>query len=366
MENDVLVENDAEYEFLRVVLAKAVGSERAAIDENLLEDGFRWKRFLELVSFHRVGPLVYAALKTSSAEGVPGRITEELGAVAQETKIRSRFLAGELSHVQAMLDKKGIPSLALKGPALSKLAFGGAGKRLSEDSDILIPPKEMEAVEEALKDRGYERMNPDRSALHRRIRFFFEREHHYMRGNRTFNLDVHTRAVKPSYSYDVDFQALYGRAQKIEVFDCQVLSLGVEDLIQIVCLHGTKDRWERLKYMSDLSGLLRRNANIDTATLVERARLLRVERILGLGFYLAHTVLEAPLPDIVRDRINLHPEVQQVGESLITRLPHQRESEWGTWLERVLYPFLTQEAWGAKARYAIYACLGKVVSRLPG
>ena len=76
------------------------------------------------------------------------------------------------------------------------------------DLDVLVPSADIEAVDALLRQDDYTRLNPDPSPARRRIRYFFEREHHYMRGNNVYNIDIHAAPITPRFSYPVSFNTL--------------------------------------------------------------------------------------------------------------------------------------------------------------
>jgi len=104
---------------------------------------------------------------------------------------------------------------------------------------------------------------------------------------------------------------------------------------------------------------------LDWEAVLARARVGRCERIVALGLHMAHTVLDLPLPEQVQRFIDQHPSMIAWGNRLAARLPGRiDETAWGSLRERVAYPLAIQDTLAGKVRYATYAGLGKLVSRI--
>jgi hypothetical protein len=75
-----------------------------------------------------------------------------------------------------------------------------------------------------------------------------------------------------------------------------VLSLHPEDLLLLLCVHGSRHYWSQLNWICDIAELLRARPGIDWGGLLARAGAAGGVRMLLLGLLLAAEVLEVPLP----------------------------------------------------------------------
>ena len=80
------------------------------------------------------------------------------------TKAKSMLAAGALAARERLracepvfrrLEQAGIPYAVVKGPVLSVMAYGGEGRRLSGDLDLLAAPGDVRAVGAALREEGF-------------------------------------------------------------------------------------------------------------------------------------------------------------------------------------------------------------------
>jgi hypothetical protein len=67
----------------------------------------------------------------------------------------SAFLQLVSLRIMAMLAEVGIPSTALKGPLMGEAIYGEPGRRRSSDIDLLVPPEQLQAAVEVVRELGY-------------------------------------------------------------------------------------------------------------------------------------------------------------------------------------------------------------------
>jgi hypothetical protein len=353
----------AEFDVLR--LGSTAPLDRARLTDLVQTEPLDWPWIARAAIFHRVHPFLHRALQNIEASLVPDAVLERLAAVTHAAAARNLFGLDELNRVLGRLNTEGVRALSFKGPVLSYVAYGDERVRDSADLDILVSPQDIETVDRLLRRENYRRLNSDSSPTHRRIRFFFEKEHHYARGELAFNLDVHTAAVKPGLGRWVPFQTLYDRAQTVQIDGCSFTTLSVEDSLQLLCFHGAKDRWVRLRRICDVNALVHRHPHLDWDAVLRRAHASRCERMLCLGLYLANRVFSLTLPGSIMHVIERHPSITKWGDLLAERLPRRcDELKWGSLAKRMTYPLAIQDTLGRKMRYATYAGIGKLIRRI--
>jgi hypothetical protein len=97
-------------------------------------------------------------------------------------------------------------------------------------------------------------------------------------------------------------------------------------LLLILCVHASKDAWERLRYVCDVAELVHTHRDMDWRRVVERAGRLGSQRMLFVGLLLARDLLEMPLPEEVSRKAHADPAVQalvrRIGERLFQRIDH--------------------------------------------
>ncbi len=328
----------------------------------LLGSDVNWGRLLWLLHYHGVAPLASKVFTSLGEAHAPSQFRETLSKEARTAAAKNTFLLQEIERLARILERERIQALLYKGISLGALAYGSIDLRPCVDIDLLISRSDLPAVEAAMREDGYTLLKDPRRAA-RAVRFFFEHELTFTR-NLVFNLDIHTSAVSPNFSYRTDFDFLWSRSLEAPFRKAQLQSslrqLGPEDQLLILCFHGQKNRWKSLKYITDIAALVSAYPSLDWADVLLRARRMAGTRILLMGLCLAHHVLSAPVPDQMlklRD-----PVVERAAKHIMDTLPQRMTGEEEENLfERIGMPVGMQDTFYAKARYGTYSLLRKLV-----
>jgi len=115
-------------------------------------------------------------------------------------------------------------------------------------------------------------------------------------------VELHAQLLPRDFSFAVDFDSLWQRRVPIALAGREVPGLSPEDLLLLLCAHGTKHLWIYLKWICDVAQLVRAYPALNWSRVMREARRLRSERMLFLGLQLAGDLLQAPLPEAIRER----------------------------------------------------------------
>ena len=122
----------AQLELLRAVLFE--GDEAAAA----------WSRWRRLVSLDQAdlgsGRLLPLAYRRLLAAGIDDPERERIKGTYRLTWTRNHLLLREVAPVMRSLRAAGIPTMVLKGAALTALQYRDPGVRSMADIDLLVPP----------------------------------------------------------------------------------------------------------------------------------------------------------------------------------------------------------------------------------
>lgn len=313
-----------------------------------------WGRIYRLAQYHAVTPMVFMA-QLQQGNDVEPWAHEYL----HVTHARSQFLISELKRILGVLDDAGLRALPFKGPVFTHQAFPDLRYRFSSDLDLLIAPGDLGAITSLLKRIGYEPVEAQ-SAVKRRLRTLIHSQHTFRRGRAVFFLDVHTRAMPPLYAYAPDFNGLWERACEVDLVGDVVRCMAPVDRLIMLCFQGVKNRWDRLKYVSDVAASLHADP-VDGIELLEKARSLASERALLLGTALAHDLLEVPLPEIIMDRIQETKAVCALRDRIRRALTHHVEHAMTSFRDRAIFQLRIQDSTGPRIRYIAFAGFRKLV-----
>jgi hypothetical protein len=177
------------------------------------------------------------------------------------------------------------------------------------------------------------------------------------------HVEVHWAFTRRYWPFPFDFACLWAHRTTISLEGTTVGIFSPEELLLILCVHGTKDRWAALKWVCDVAELLRIHPAMDWGRVMEQARTSGGIRTLLLGLSLAHTLLGADLPKDVEHRIQAAPVVHALAMQVRTQLCARLnglpwKNDWHTFHLRV------RERVQDRVRYFLFGYLRKCCQRL--
>jgi len=96
-------------------------------------------------------------------------------------------------------------------------------------------------------------------------------------------------------------------------------TFGAEDMLPILCIHGSKDFWQRISWIADISEFVQSHPRLDWEQVFLRADALRAGRMLRTGLALAARLVAAPLPDFVNARVQSDSVATSVASEVALR-----------------------------------------------
>ena len=264
---------------------------------------FDWARFLRLIPRHRIGGLVFNALKTAAVD-VPQEIRAALANEAQRNARQSIALAAETLRLQRALDAAGVPSLTLKGAPLAQMAYGLQALKQGRDVDIVVPATAAIEAFRVLEGNGYGLVLPARALneAQRRALVRYGNEAEFVHEARHLRIDLHWQlAYNPALLRGVGAQSPACHVD-VQGFG-PVRTLRPDDHFAYLCVHGAYHRWSRLKWIADLNALLNAEACPDVLTLYRHACEKGAGRCARQALLLAHRLFGRPLPTGIKQEI---------------------------------------------------------------
>ena len=294
-----------------------------------------WRKFIQLIAFHRVEGLAWNALSTR-AESIPECAREALAQAA--TAIAANDLRAKAACRQFLeeFEAEELPVLFLKGVTLGALAYGNAALKAAIDIDLLIDPADLRTAAELLRAGGYRLIAPRDSAGDTVLRSWHGRwkESVWSHDAMPLQIDLHTRvADSASLLPAVDVHA---RQQIVDVGSgIRLPTLAPDELFAYLAVHGASSAWFRLKWISDLAALLAPEGAERMDRLYRRSQELGAGRAAGQALLLADrlfgTLVGNPelRDELRRDRMT--HRLYMAALRLLTRAPREpTEIRFGT------------------------------------
>lgn len=277
-----------------------------------------WTRLFALAQRHALVPLLYFQLNRVAADLVPPLQLKQLRDRSQSNAALNVLLAGEMVRLLELFEANQIPAVPYKGPAIGVGIYGNLALRQFADLDILVPDADVWKATELLIAEGYRAhftIPPRKQASF--IRLGYVRLFNHETAATT--VELHWRLAPRFFGAPFDTSTLSARARRLELQGTKVRVPAPEDLILMLCIHGAKDCWEKLEWVSGLAQLIRSEPDVDWQRVLRHAQAIRCRKIVALGLRLAHELLDAPVPAEVLSQLSLPARLDALVHQVVER-----------------------------------------------
>ena len=271
-----------------------------------------WEKVLDRAWWHRIRPLTYLHLSAQPVGMVPESVLAELAEHASELAERNRRLSRALAEVSTVFEDACLRGLVFKGPTLTEDAYGNLDLRECGDLDLLVSKEDFPKVTEVLISHGFKSSWERDDADRQDFACEFERS--------DATLDVHWNLSPDWLNYRVDFDRLWERGIPLSAGGQMMRKLRPEDAIVVLCIHGTKHWWERLRWICDVAEVVNRGLITDWDDVRTAAVQARCLRSVSLGLWLAGDLLSANLPAETMRRLECTAGIKRLGAQVRTWL----------------------------------------------
>jgi hypothetical protein len=258
-----------------------------------------WGAALDLAERHMVLPALLRFIQITRPRLGPddeARLREGALRLTQVSLAR----AAELRRVADALDADGVGWLAVKGPVLATMVFGGVAQRQYADLDLVVRPGALGAVARALGPLGY---TPDPALAHV-LAWPVAVTVTFTRPGGPCPLDVQT-SLSHRLGFGLDQAGLWSRAQRVRVAGREVPTLGLADTAHYLAVHGAQHGWERLSWILDFAACV--GAPVPWGELLARAAAFHSRRMVLLAAAIAQDLLGATLPAALSGPVDADP-----------------------------------------------------------
>lgn len=258
-----------------------------------LHESFDWENLVKNAFEHGVSGLLCHSLLTVPEQLVPGEIAQASSQHLKQLAIENQQYADQLSYILEQLNLASIKAIAFKGPTLAMSAYGQLNLRSFRDLDFLIRVKDIQPCMDTLEKLGYQN---NRDLTPRQWREFI----HYTCEEILFGpglaLEPHWAFSPWTLAQQVDYEGIWARAEQ-RIFNRQpVLGLSPEDELIVLCIHGCKEQWARLKWVVDVAEFIRSHPALDWEVLIDRATTQGLARMVIIGVLMARRLVQVTIP----------------------------------------------------------------------
>lgn len=300
-----------EVELILCCARVCVSNEGTSLIRALLQKDLDWDYLLQRAVRHGVLPLLYRSLNTICPEAVPKAALDQLRDYFHANEFHNRLLTEELVELLKLFQTHGVAAIPYKGPSLAVSAYANLALREFSDLDILLVHKQdFPKAKGLLISRGYQpcrSLTEAQEASHLRAR----QELCFVNDNQ-IAVDLHWAIRPKEHSFPLAPERLWERRESISLAGSVVPSLSPEDLLLILCVHGTKHKWKRLEWLCDVAALIRAKQAMDWEYSIEQSRRLGSRRTLLFSLNLVSDLFGSDLPDEVLQGIQADPAIQSL------------------------------------------------------
>jgi len=261
-----------------------------------------WDFVVNEAAINSILPLVARHVGACATDLAPASQMDRLTKGARANALRCLTLTAELIRIVELLRAQGVQPIPYKGPVVAAQAYGDVALREFEDLDIVLRQRDMGKVDEVMKGLGY---RPNHS-----WRFDAEAssavvpgEYDYRDDARGVIVEFHTEFTLRHFPVRPDLEQMSRRLVPVVLSRHEVHTFAPEDMLTLLCVHGSKDFWARLSWIADIAEFARAHPQLDWDVALDRAKELRAERMVNLGLALALKLLQARLPEEVEARV---------------------------------------------------------------
>jgi hypothetical protein len=292
----------------------------------LLQNNLNWTFLIDAVVKHGLWPLLNRHLKQISTDIVRMDVREALREAAVDYEAAMLKRVRDLHRLLDGFHEAGLDPIPYKGPVLAERLYGHYALRLYGDLDFLVQPEEVGKVYTYLAARGFHTVTPIPPGW----QSWYEKnchEHAFSDLESDLFVELHWGAWQRFLGMPVDVRSFWKHRETVNLEGRTVQSLGMEELLFLLSLHGTKHQWNRLSWLADVTEILRATPELDWVRVWSLAEESGTERFLSIGLWLAHHLLNAPLPPEVLQRVQVDRQVVRlagkIGRSLCSGVMHE-------------------------------------------
>ena len=252
-----------------------------------------WPGVLDLARRHGLLPLLHTHLNAVAADVVPEAARETLREDFAANAAKNLGLAVELLAIIELLDFHGIRALPYKGPPFAQCVYGSLAARQMKDVDILVRPTDANRAVSLLATRGYSAVT---SILPGARGLGLEYQCALTRPSDETIIELHWSVVPRAMAPPVGLDDLWPSRLHTAILGRPLPTPSHEDMLVMLCIHGSKHQWARLEWICCVAELLR-SKPLDWFRVAARADQWRAIRMLSTGLLLACDLLDAPVPE---------------------------------------------------------------------
>ncbi len=319
-------------------------------DWKQISSSIDWQLVLQFAAAHGTTALLSFNLRHMKDVQVPEAILQVLKQHDFQLAARNLHMVGQLFFILDLLKTYSVPVIAFKGPILAILAYENLSMRYFCDLDLLIRAEDFPRVHNLLLLNGFQaELAVTSSELKAMAKH--ENEMAFINDTTGITIDLHWELSRHYLSDKLNFEYYSDRLQTVSLSGREIRTLGAEDLIVYLCLHGAKHGWQRLEWLGNLSALINRQDKLDWEKIIELSCEIRALRIILLGLALVDEFFTVQLPSHLKNKIQNDRQLPLLRNLVIDNLFSKTEAIHPLEVRFSRFHFLIRDNWFGKVLY---------------
>ena len=311
-----------------------------------------WEYLFLIARRHAVLALLYKQLDQHASDLIPQEHLARLKKHYLENSARNTLLTAELCSVIDLFAAHGVEAIPYKGPLLAIVAYDNLASRRFVDLDVIVKKSDVLKARDLLLTHRY---TPTKSLSLPQQQLLLRTQHNmqFSRDNHRLILELHWEVAPHLFASSVSADKLWTNLVTVDLNGTKVNAFSPEDLLFSLCVHGSRHLWERLSWICDIAELISRH-HLDWRSLLHRADTSNSDRMFLLGLLLAQKLLNAPLPNEVKQRFDNDTQLERLAANIVEHLFNGATHVPATSSEIFKYNIAVRKSLAARARYVVH------------
>lgn len=290
------------------LLAKCASaySDKTLFEEYAHSHNIHWDRFLNLISRHRVTPMVNKNLNTWQSNCVPKPILEKLKNRALKITQKSLMQIADLIQISKAFNENHIEHLCFKGPTLSQFLYDDPCLREFKDVDVLIKKHKLYHANKRIQSLKFKltSFDPDNNGYLATKFLDWNKDANYINANSVV-LELHWHLLKNLKLLHGDQpeapDSFWQAPLTIKLYNTLLTSLSKDNLLIYLFAHGSYSGWARLHWLIDIYDFIKRYPP-NWQNLMTKAKEFNATNVVIEGVTMANLFFNFTVPNILKDK----------------------------------------------------------------
>lgn len=285
-------------------------------------DNPNWDWIVRTANKNAVMPLLSRYILKVPGSAIPDQVRQQVNESCSKNAKRSLLLTGEMLRILHMLGEHDIPAIPFKGPLLAAQAYGDVSLRQFLDLDFLVRRRDVLEAKNLLLRQGYKPVlslnrNQEKALLRTECEYVLKHE------SRPIPVELHWGITTRRLGFPLILEQVQDGLVTVDICGRQVRTARAEEMLFILCVHGSRHLWRRLLWICDIAALVNATPKMDWARVLAASESQGCRRMVLLGLMLAKDLMAANVPEELmnrcRDDVAVGKLAAQVKEDLFQK-----------------------------------------------